>query len=85
MSDAPAPRPLVMEIEWEQDGESRREIYGPWTPAEDDSHLAAITRFVKGWHDRTGITPESVTLCLCVDPEEWLAGEAASAVRPAGE
>jgi hypothetical protein len=75
-------RPLVVQVEWEQDGESRREIYGPWTPVEDDSHLAAITRFVKGWHDRTGITPVSVTLWLCVSPEEWLAGEAMPAAKP---
>lgn len=66
-------RPLVVEIEWTQDGEGRREIYGPWTPAEDDSHLADIKRFVIGWQDRTGTTPERVTLSLCLDPEARLA------------
>jgi hypothetical protein len=77
-----ASRPLVVGVEWEQDGESRREIYGPWTPAEDDSHLGGITRFVTGWQDKTGITPAAVTLYLCVSPEEWLAGEAVSAAKP---
>jgi hypothetical protein len=72
-----SPRPLVVEIEWQQDGETRREIYGPWVPAEDGSHLEAITRFLKGWPARTGITPEpdAVTLWMCTGPEEWLAGE----------
>jgi hypothetical protein len=78
----PAPRPLVVEVEWQQDGEGHRETYGPWVPAEDDSHLEAITRFVKGWHGRSGITPQAVTLSLCLDPEEWLAGEAESAAKP---
>ncbi len=78
---AGSPRPLVVEVEWEQDGEGRREIYGPWMPAEDDSHLEGIKRFVAGWHDRTGVTPERVTLWLCVGPEGWLAGDAVSAAR----
>jgi hypothetical protein len=77
----PAPRPLVVEVEWEQDGETRCEIYGPWVPAEDDSHLEGISRFVKGWPDKTGIFPSAVTLSLCLDPEEWLAGETVSAAR----
>lgn len=77
----PDPRPLVVEVEWQQDGEARREMYGPWTPAEGDSHLAAIKRFVTGWHDKSGITPEAVRLWLCVDPEEWLAGKAVSSAR----
>ena len=76
-----APRPLMVEVEWEQDGGTCQEIYGPWTPAEDDSHLEALTRFVKGWQDRTGITPVAVRLWLCIDPEEWLSGEAVSAAR----
>lgn len=80
MPDTPA-RPIVMEIEWEQDGVSRREIYGPWTPAEDDSHLDGITRFLKGWHDKSGINPADVRLALCLDPEESLAGEAAPAAE----
>lgn len=79
MTDA---RPLVVEVEWRQDGETCREIYGPWAPAEDDSHLESMKRFVLGWQDKSGITPELVTLWLCVDPEEWLAGNAVSAARP---
>jgi hypothetical protein len=74
---APGPRPLVVEVEWEQDGETRRETYGPWTPAPDDSHLESIGRFVKGWPRKTGIFPVAVRLSLVIDPEEWLAGEVA--------
>jgi len=81
MPDAPvpAPRPLVMGIEWRQDSVPCREIYGPWAPAEDDSHIEAVTRFLKGWRDRTGITTATPVLWLCTDPEEWLAGKAESA------
>ena len=77
----PSPRPLVLRFEWLDKGAVRDEVYGPFEVAEDDSHLTAITGFVKGWQGRTGITPASVTLALCVNPEEWLAGNVPSAAK----
>jgi hypothetical protein len=74
---APADQFLVVCVEWDDitDG-GRQETYGPWAVADDDSHLAAITEFVKAWPDRAGVLPANVTLILCVDPATWLAGKA---------
>ena len=74
-----AGRFLVVHVEWDDGGEARQEIYGPWAVAEDDSHLAAITEFVKGWPDRAGVLPGTVTLWACTDPAAWLAGETVTA------
>ncbi len=79
----PAGRLLVAVVEWDEDGEARQETYGPWAAAEDDSHLAAIGEFVKGWPGRAGVLPKTVTLVLCIDPGAWPAGEA-QAVTAAG-
>jgi hypothetical protein len=80
---ADPPRFLVLHFAWLDQGTPRQETYGPWPAAGDDSHLTAISDFVKGWQKRTGILPAAVTLALCVDPAAWLAGDAASAAKPA--
>lgn len=74
---------LVVSVEWDDGGETREEIYGPWAVADDDSHLVSITGFVKGWPERAGFLPRTVTLTLCVDPAAWLAGDAVTAARTA--
>jgi hypothetical protein len=82
---APADRFLVVRVDWDdEEGTARHETYGPWAAAEDDSHLAAITGFVKGWPARTGVLPKTVTLVACVDPAAWLAGEAVTAAPVPG-
>jgi hypothetical protein len=78
---APAGRFLVVGVEWDDDGEARQELYGPWAAAADDSHLAAITEFVKGWPDRAGVPPKAVTLTVLADPASWLAGRDAVTER----
>jgi hypothetical protein len=77
-----APALLVVHAEWIADGVPRRETYGPWTAADDGSHLEKISEFAKAWSGRTGILPVSLTLAVVVDPAEWLAGETVSAAGP---
>ena len=75
---------LVVHVEWDEpDGTARQEIYGPWAVADDDSHLAAVSEFVRAWPERSGVQPETVTLVMCVDPAAWLAGETATAASAA--
>ena len=56
------PRFAVVEIEWA--GGSIRQKFGPWMIAPDDSHMPAISGFVNGWSQGSGIEPEQVTLTI---------------------
>ncbi len=75
----PAGQFLVVHVGWDDEGTPRGETYGPWAAAEDDSHLAEITGFVRAWPERAGFVPGAVTLALCTDPGAWLTGEAVTA------
>jgi hypothetical protein len=74
------PRFSVVEIEWAADGETRRQKFGPWMIAPDDSHMAAISGFVNGWSRGSGIEPSQVTLTA---GDESIAGDATSPYRSA--
>jgi hypothetical protein len=76
---------LVVHITWLHRGEVCTETYGPWTAADDDSHMASIAEFVKAWPRKTGLEPLSVVLALAIDPAAWLAGEVATAASPSKE
>lgn len=76
---APAGQFLIISVEWDEDGRARQETYGPWAVADDDSHLASISEFVRRWPGRAGVLPRTVTLVVCTDPAAWLAGETVTA------
>lgn len=61
---------LVVTLQWSEGGIARQETYGPWTPADDDSHLEQITAFMKAWRKATGCDPAAATMAVIVDPQQ---------------
>ena len=80
---ADSPGHLILDVEWPQaaDG-TRREVFGPWAEAEDDSHLEEILRLIRSLGARTGPHPKTVTLILLTSPAEWLAAGGGGAEPP---
>jgi hypothetical protein len=65
------PQFLVLHLKWtDADGTQRQEMFGPWTVAEDDSHLEHVTAFMGEW--RSLVTPEDAVMVALVDPDEWV-------------
>lgn len=62
---------LVLEICWSDGSGARMETYGPWTAADDCSHLGAIQEFVREWRELTGCEPQRLTLSIAMDPAAW--------------
>jgi hypothetical protein len=58
---------IVLHYEWDEDGTTRQETYGPWYAAADESHLELITAFMRDWERLNG-HPSSVTMALVTDP-----------------
>lgn len=62
---------LVVHMQWTEGSTARQETYGPWTAAEDESHLEQIVTFLKDWRKATGCEPSSATLALVTDPQQF--------------
>lgn len=63
---------IVLEFRWEQDGQERAEMFGPWIVAEDETHLELITGFIKDWNRLSGHKATSVIMTLVTDPAGWV-------------
>ena len=67
------PGHLVVHLKWtESDGAPRQEIFGPWTPADDDSHLERIMTFMRDWNRLVGDGAEDAVMVAVQDPDEWV-------------
>jgi hypothetical protein len=62
---------LVVTMQWSEGSTARQETYGPWTAAEDESHLEQIVAFLKDWRKATGCEPSSATLAVVTDPQQF--------------
>ena len=70
--EEPAPQLLVIHVFWTEGGTPRSETYGPWTAAQDESHLEQVSTFIRGWHRLNGsATAVSATLAVVTDPERF--------------
>lgn len=54
----------VVEIAWDEDGETRTAKFGPWQTTEDDSYARVIASFAGGWCAGKGIEGATVTLFI---------------------
>ena len=78
----PGPRRqvVVLEIQWDEDGKTRREMYGPWAAsgdADDVSHAERAHAFLCDWQRVTGCRSDVATLTLVMDPAAWIQERAA--------
>lgn len=61
-------RPLVVvTLQWMQDGMTVQRTYGPWVVAEDDSHMAEITQFMRR-KTAEGRQPDVAIMSIVADP-----------------
>ena len=66
------PQQLVVHLRWTEGGALRQDIFGPWTVADDDSHLERITAFMRDWNRIVGDGAEDAVMVLLADPGEWV-------------
>jgi hypothetical protein len=63
---------IVLHVHWTDGGTARQETYGPWTAADDESHLEQIFSFMRAWPRVTGCEPSSVTMAIVTDPQPFI-------------
>jgi hypothetical protein len=64
---------LVVHLKWtEADGTERHEMFGPWTPVGDDSHLGRISAFMRDWKRLVGDGAQDAVMWAVQDPDEWV-------------
>ena len=67
------PQQLVVHLKWtEAGGTPRQETFGPWTVADDDSHLERIAAFMRDWNRVAGDGAEDAVMVALADPDEWV-------------
>lgn len=69
---------IVIHMQWTEGNSARQETYGPWTVADDESHLEQIFTFMKGWRRLKGQDTLSATMALVTDPQEFTDAGAAA-------
>jgi len=73
MTTEARPGQLVVHLKWtEADGTPQQEMFGPWAPADDDSHLEQITAFMRDWNRLVGDRAEDAVMWAVQDPDEWV-------------
>jgi hypothetical protein len=80
---AAKPPLLVVELSWDEGGLPRTEMFGPWQPVDDASHMAAIWEFMEDWRRVTGCVPQRAVMSALASPEHWIR-ERASKSTPGG-
>jgi hypothetical protein len=63
---------IILEFQWEQDGQLRAETFGPWVADEDETYLESATGFIKDWSRLSGHKATSVVMTLVTDPAGWV-------------
>lgn len=77
MTTPPAASLLVLTYQWTEPGDgfggpsARQETYGPWTVADDESHLEQVFAFIRDWPRLTGCEPSAITMAQLTDPAAW--------------
>lgn len=67
------PEQFVLQVDWQEEGEPRQDLYGPWDINRDtEAHLAQVTAFLTSWRETTGLDPDLVTMTIVQDPDAWL-------------
>lgn len=74
------PQQIVLDLEWTEDGQGRRELFGPWTQGDPETeeggvaHLMAARDFLNKWRRVTGCHPGDggATVIVINDPDEWM-------------
>lgn len=72
------PGQIVVHLKWTEGGPPRQETFGPWTPADDDSHLGPITAFMRDWSRLVGDGADEAVMellthpAVATDPGEWV-------------
>lgn len=69
---------IVLELEWTEDGQEHRELFGPWTRGDPEtiegetSHLMAAHAFTREWASaRDPGQLGEATVIIVNDPDEW--------------
>jgi hypothetical protein len=76
--EAARPQIVVLELKWTEDGQPKRETFGPWTQGDPQteegglSHMAAAHGFLRNWCRAMGREPDEAAVTLVLDPDEWL-------------
>lgn len=73
------PQQIVLDLKWTEDGQQRRELFGPWAqdgdPETDEgrmSHLMAAHRFLREWASVNNPDAKAdATVIIVNDPDEW--------------
>lgn len=78
---------LVLTYQWTEVGDgaggpsARQETYGPWTVAEDESHLEQVFAFIRDWPRLSGCEPSAITMAQLTDPGGWMREREAQRTR----
>lgn len=75
---ATRPQQIVVDLTWTEDGQDRRELFGPWTQGDPETeegyvaHMVAAHGFLGEWRRVTGLTPDRAVVSIILDPGQWL-------------
>lgn len=86
---------VALDLEWTEDGQERRELFGPWIQGDPETeegavaHMMAAHRFLGEWRRVTGLelADGGATAIIVNDPDEWVRerSEAGTALPPGSE
>lgn len=72
VSETGQPQLIVVRVHWVPPGGTmQEETFGPWPVAADESHLAEIAAFMRGWGKRSGHEAVTAVLSLVTSPRDW--------------